>query len=169
MLYAQKVIKSSKGVIRDFLKEFPQGRLLGLLAHAQDGKLAYFSCCCLAGSINADHPLQGQWAPKYGPIRSKFMPGTYRAENLLDTHYRMAAHTVDVAYANLGIPPDCGRNFRLRGRSKEDDARRRARIIPMIKSELRRRERARLVRQAERAASKAKIASRLTSDVTVLQ
>jgi hypothetical protein len=50
-------IQELKQPIRKWLALFPDERLAALFAHAQDGKLKFCSCCCLAGAINAPHAL----------------------------------------------------------------------------------------------------------------
>lgn len=46
--------------IKKFLEfAFTDERLIALLAHTQDRKLSYHSCCCLIGSANAPHALRG--------------------------------------------------------------------------------------------------------------
>ena len=103
-------------IIANFLKPPSEGgaytdeKLAALLAHAEDGKLAYASCCCLAGIPRAPHALQrlnvneqnGHW----------------------DLPYTNAEWEADRAYLNLG----------------DDDYDRRAKLIPLIKQEMSRRE-----------------------------
>lgn len=57
-----KYIKDSKKVLRGFMREhYTDERLTWLLAHARDGKLAFFSCCCFIGVATADHTLRGKY------------------------------------------------------------------------------------------------------------
>ncbi len=99
-------------------------RLAQLLAHAQDGKLAYNSCCCFVGIAfwPGDHPFalnmerMGHINPTH-ESDGKAASGGQKAED---------------AYNSLWVP----------GRFEEDmDAKRRRILIPMIRAEMRRRER----------------------------
>lgn len=38
---------------------YDDAHLAALLAHAEDGKLSFMSCCCFAGIPGADHALRG--------------------------------------------------------------------------------------------------------------
>jgi hypothetical protein len=103
--------------IRAFMQaHYTDERLAQLLAHAQDGKLAYLSCCCLIGVRSAKHALQGRnndWNTYsgHGKMSDTAVPGSGLASN---------------AYAWL-----CGPIY--------DDAKRRRILIPMIRAEMKRR------------------------------
>lgn len=104
-----------KGHIRRFMQaHYTDERLAMLLAHTQDGKLAYNSCCCFVGIPfwPGDHALAG-----YFERMGKINP-------LHNTTLGAARMDADLAYANLG---------------SEDPDRRRI-LIPMIRAEQRRRE-----------------------------
>lgn len=117
-------IQELKRPLRAFLKLYPDDRLAALLAHAQDGKLAYNSCCCFIGSINADHALQGH---------GKHL--TLHGNDAMRIH---GAVDAERAYAYLpleawrGLLPDSSDEFR------------RHFIIPLIRAEMRIRERSRV-------------------------
>lgn len=51
---------STKAIEQFLQTAYTDEKLAALLAHAQDGKLAWFSCCCLVGAANATHALRGQ-------------------------------------------------------------------------------------------------------------
>lgn len=52
---------SNEEIISSFLQTaYTDERLAALLAHAQDGKLSYWSCCCFIGIPTAIHALRGQ-------------------------------------------------------------------------------------------------------------
>jgi len=54
-------LQELKRPIRTFLQiAYTDERLAALLAHAQQGKLAFDSCCCLLGCSNAPHSLLGK-------------------------------------------------------------------------------------------------------------
>jgi hypothetical protein len=53
-------VQGLKQPMRAWLRKFPDDRLTALQTHAQDGKLAFYSCCCFAGAINAPHPLRSE-------------------------------------------------------------------------------------------------------------
>ena len=104
--------------ISRFLREqYSDERLAALLAHAQDGKLVYSSCCCLVGASNADHPLTDEARP----------------EGLC--HYDYA---IRMAYA-----PEAEDEFRRMGFDEESglysDEFRRERLIPIMIAEQERR------------------------------
>ncbi len=49
-----------KKAIRAFFPNYTTERLTAYLAHAQDGKVFYSSCCCFIGGATADHALRSQ-------------------------------------------------------------------------------------------------------------
>ncbi len=54
--------QARKRDIRSFMRtHYTDERLAQLLAHAQDGKLAYVSCCCFIGIATADHSLRSSY------------------------------------------------------------------------------------------------------------
>jgi hypothetical protein len=110
-----------KELIRAHLrKNFTNQVLADLLAHTQDGKLSYCSCCCLRGFYTADHPYMGE--------NSHWFGGHYMLAN------DPAAVNAAPAYSELGG----GQRFKdLTG---ADNLRRRI-LIPMILAEMRRRDR----------------------------
>jgi hypothetical protein len=102
--------------IRQFLKPLSEGgaytdeRLAMLLAPAEDGKLAFQSCCCLARIPTATHVLQGVHGGGVYPD--------------LHFEYPEGGEQVSYAFAKFG----------------DSDSERRAKLIPMIKDEMARRE-----------------------------
>lgn len=118
-------LKQKKRAIRQYLgSAYSDERLAWLLAHARNEKLVYQSCCCLIGAATSDHALQGN-ADVNQPAAA---------------HYHLArkfigAKEAEQAYWELGY----------RGQPRallSSDEMRRRRLIPMILSEVRRRERA---------------------------
>lgn len=112
-------LKENKRIIRAFMREhYTDERLAMLLAHARDGKLAYFSCCCFVGIPTADHALRGRtiWGTEEHYVAAKALPGATFAE---------------FAYAALS------------NAFGEDEAnpQRVRRLIPIVKAEMRRRSR----------------------------
>jgi len=112
----QSLKKHIRAYLRDGYKTIEQ--LCAGLAHAQDGKLVYKSCCCFIGIPTADHELQ-----------------TKLPKTRLSLHYNTArehplAASAEAAYATLGHIANAGIDF---------DELRRKRIIPMYKAEIRRR------------------------------
>lgn len=126
-------LKECKRAIRNFLRTaYTDERLAWLLAHARSGRLVYNSCCCLVGVVTADHPLQGKV-----PVRE-----------LATSHYALAktfvgASSAERAYQDLG--------YIGKARVPSADEVRRRRLVPLVKAEIWRRERARAAR-AERPA-----------------
>lgn len=116
-------LKESKQTIREFLRDhYSDEKLAALLAHAKDGRLAYFSCCCLVGFPYADHAAQGY---------NGSVPAAHSGNPL------RGLPPADQAYYHLGSPQPSEEDS-----SQSDEARRR-RLIPIIKAEIRRRDRER--------------------------
>jgi hypothetical protein len=92
--------------------------LADLLAHAQDGKLVYLSCCCLRGFYTADHPYAGEVADYRGG------------------HYELA--NSEEAIASAPAYAEMGDDIRFTDWIKGDELRRRI-LIPMIRAEMKRR------------------------------
>jgi hypothetical protein len=123
-------IRWNKAKIREFLVHYSDERLCALLAHAQSGKLAYYSCCCFIGACNSDHALRGLVDhPSAGHyIKAKGLPGASVAEMAF---YRLPLNQLlPLNEEGLGIA-SCSRKY---------DPARRARLIPILKAELKRRE-----------------------------
>ncbi len=125
-------LRANKQAIRAFLKTpiWTDEKLCALLAHAQD-KLSMWSCCCLIGCANADHALRGRLLAEGGK----------RSWDPSWNHY-------DVAKVWLPLAMGAEEAFRfLAGpwdrQSPAADELRRKRIRPIIRRELRERERAR--------------------------
>lgn len=116
-------LRREKHAIRQFLRTaYSDERLAWLLAHARSGKLAYQSCCCLIGVATSDHQLRGKTDVNEAPA----------------SHYHMArkfvgAREAEQAYWEIGY---CGG---ARSTASNDELRRR-RLIPLILSEMRRRQ-----------------------------
>lgn len=120
--------KEWKRAVRQFLRTaYPDERLVWLLAHTRGEQLSYQSCCCLIGVTTADHPLRGR----------------VDLDQTTQPHYSLAkkymgAREAEQAFWELG--------FKGPERVCESsDPLRRRRLLPMILSELRRREMARTV------------------------
>ncbi|SRR5581483_3686563 len=112
-------IKEAKQHLRAFMRaHYTDERLAALLAHARDGKLVFGSCCCFIGSATADHALKG--AEHY----------CWREPHLALARTLCGAYHAEQAYKYIA-----------RG-----DIRRRRIIIPMIRAEMKRRERERQAR-----------------------
>lgn len=95
-------------------KQYTDEKLAALLAHAQDGKLAYYSCCCFAGVATAHHALRGEM-----PADGSISAGSKSGHEDNDSWMAMSN-----AFCELGM----------------DDEARRAKLIPLIKAEMARRE-----------------------------
>jgi hypothetical protein len=109
-----------KKAIRAFFPNYTTERLTAYLAHAQDGKVFYSSCCCFIGGATADHALRGRCnTDDYRHYQAaKNLPGADRAE---------------AAFFDLGRPhykDPVGMD------GLKDEAQRRRVLIPMIKAEL---------------------------------
>lgn len=122
-------LQQAKRDIRAFFPNYSDERLAWLLAHARDGKLVYTSCCCFIGVATADHELQSLSVMEVYSRDSGSTGHLSKATRL--PHALQAEHAFRaLAYTDAG-------QFINR------DGVRRRRLIPMIKAEMRRRERAR--------------------------
>jgi hypothetical protein len=115
-------LKFVKGVLRSFIREhYTDQKLTEVLAHAQDGKLAYLSCCCFIGVVTATHALKGE---------EKHM----NADHYLAARELHGSVQAEFAYAHLGQGADS---------YEEQDPLRRKRLIPLLRAEMKRREKLR--------------------------
>lgn len=105
------------GYIEKFLGHYTDQKLAELLAHCEDGKFAFFSCCCFIGAATADHPLVSK------ADYNHFVQPWSRVP-----HYRKAKQ---LAFAD-------GAESEVRLLAPHDDGRR-ALLIPIIKEEMERR------------------------------
>ncbi len=103
--------------IKKFMQDhYTDERLADLLAHAQDGKLLYGTCCCFIGAATADHPLVSKF--------EDFSPNHYYAATNLE-----GARASESEFYQLGDgAPYPGH-----------DGQRRAKLIPLIMEEMDRR------------------------------
>jgi len=120
--------------IRAFMQaHYTDERLAQLLAHAQDGKLAFDSCCCFIGATTAQHSLQ--------PSRQT----TGYQEGWVSVDGQSEIHTALARVSEMAVKAEtafCHLTTELNDDSRGDSVRRRI-LIPMIRAEMRRRERAR--------------------------
>ena len=124
-------LKAAKPPIREFLRTaYSDERLAMLLAHAQEGKLSYMSCCCLIGIPTANHALKEVLQGGDHIIKSRALPGGMEAEKAF--------------YALIGGLATPKASLEV------GDHARRLRLIPMVKAEMRRRSRLRAQTVAER-------------------
>ena len=115
--------KQNKQAIREFMQDhYTDERLAMLLAHAQDGKLAYGSCCCFIGIPTVDHPA----------LVGHGFPITLHAAKAR-LQWPLTAPAAEFAFFQLAPG--------LESHHVASDAKRRRILIPMIRAEMRRRER----------------------------
>lgn len=115
---------SNEEIISGFLQTaYTDEKLAALLAHAEDGKLAYWSCCCFAGIPTATHALQVQSHTYLHQLREHANHPDW------DWDRRMGMSS---AYAMLA----------------SSDSERRAKLIPLIHAEFERRQSLREPRQS---------------------
>lgn len=105
---------STKAIEQFLATAYSDERLAMLLAHAEDGKLAYASCSCLIGIPAATHALRG-----YGSYCGE-MHAHFPASDLAASAEREFLY-----FAKLREP--------------DEDAKRRAKLIPLIHAEMERR------------------------------
>lgn len=104
---------TNEEVVSNFLRTaYTDDKLAALLAHAEDGKLAFESCCCLIGIPTAHHALQ--------PHRE----GIWEEPHLELARLEVAGRVAESAFERL---------------AKTDRARR-TKLIPLIRAEMARRE-----------------------------
>lgn len=109
------------GNIVKFLQTaYTDENLAALLAHAQDGKLAYTSCCCPAGLPSAGHALKG--TGEYAVEEHQAHP-----LDIASRHTATLAWLVSDEYCDLGQVGD--------GITPPSDALRRERLLPLIRAE----------------------------------
>ena len=121
--------------------------LAALLAHAEDQKLTFYSCCCFIGIPTADHALQGitgtdelDLAPHYHLAKYGESVARYRKDSKKDA--LPGAHEAEQAFMRLA-------------KDRDDDITRRAALIPLIRAEMKRRERSIVEREARLIESRA--------------
>lgn len=114
---------STKYIERFMQANYSDERLAALLAHAQDGKLSYYSCCCFVGAVNANHALR--------PYMSRPDFCVLSGQHLEEAR-------------QLPFGPLAEDEFRTLGgiftRTPFGDMARRKRIIKLIRKEMKRRE-----------------------------
>lgn len=118
-----------KQEIRSFMQDnYTDSRLAELLAHAQDGKLAFESCCCFIGVCTADHELHGEGSSSsdhYIVAKDLDKPRYYPGSD-----YPAYMGRAEYAYFQLAY---------------KDDTKRQRILVPMIRAEMKRRDRARAI------------------------
>lgn len=108
---------SNEEIISDFMRQhYTDEKLVALLAHAEDGKLSFLSCCCFAGVPSAVHALAGA------------------NDNYLDMEGHNAAMEEALPWFQMSD------TYEALG---PDDSQRRGRLVPLIRAEIERRERER--------------------------
>lgn len=112
-----------KQILRQFMRDhYSDERLAMLLAHAQEGKLSFDCCCCFIGSMNSPHPLRTQEENRVGD-------GSF-------SHYLEAKALRLGIDAEVSYQKPCAKQDT---KSAEDAIRRRI-LIPIIRAEMRRRD-----------------------------
>jgi hypothetical protein len=129
--------RERKQAIRNFMQaHYTDERLAMLLAHAQEGKLLFASCCCFIGVATADHTLSTisnseLFEAMYGDSYPAYERNPLPFQRIV-RHYDKTAKSLpgaleaEMAYMKLG------------GDGLDDAVRRRI-LIPMIKAEMKRR------------------------------
>lgn len=112
-----------KQILRQFMRDhYNDERLAMLLAHAQEGKLRYDSCCCFIGIPTSDHALLSGYGNTVGGANHYFVGKALTG-----------AFFAEVAFCQMGRGMECSTH-------EERDAMRRRILIPMIHAEMRRRD-----------------------------
>ena len=120
--------RNKKQAIRDFMQNhYTDARLAELLAHAQNGYLDYTACCCFIGITTADHALVRE-----GGMESRGTTMHYFAARELD-----GALAAEQAFNHIA-------NYAKYKTTEARNAFRRRILVPMIRAEMKRRERARI-------------------------
>lgn len=111
--------KEAKVYIRQFMREhYSDERLSWLLAHAQSGRLSYNSCCCFIGIPNAPSAA----------LATGIGGESHSSQHYNDVHGRPGYWEAERGFIHLG---------------SGDRAKRRI-LIPMIRAEMKRREKLRV-------------------------
>lgn len=121
-----RTLKEDKAIVREYLgRVYTDSDLAKALDHARSGKMSFVSCCCLIGIPTADHELQGM--------------------NIANDHH----HYIKVAFSKYAKAAEeaffCTGFVHGRGVCAPSESiagsepLRRARIIPILKAEIRRR------------------------------
>jgi hypothetical protein len=112
--------------IEQFLREqYSDEKLAALLAHAEDGKLSFGSCCCFIGVATANHALQG-------------------------SNFREVWATPAISHLSLARRLPYGSEAEDEfGDLGRDNQERREAIIPLIRAEIARRDSLKLTETAE--------------------
>lgn len=119
---------TNEQIIAGFLQTaYSDEKLAALLAHAEDGKLSWHSCCCLRGIPTANHALRGINAPREAAL--PYNHGDPVTET--DAYIQADRAFMDLAGDTTHVA------------AEQADALRRAAIIPIIKAEIARRDRER--------------------------
>lgn len=115
--------KEQRKVVRAFMQQhYTDGMLAALLAHMRDGKFSFFSCCCFIGIPTADHPLQ-----------SRSMYGA--AQHYHRAHRLRGASQAEDALAKVAEANNDDETMGQR------DARVYTFLLPIVRAEMRRRDR----------------------------
>lgn len=112
-------MQGTENIVKFMQIAYSDERLVALLAHAQDGKLAWRSCCCLVGASNAPHALRGEIIEM--ALGRVLPPGTGHLQKA--RHSSPIAEKAEEEFFQLG----------------DTDAERRERLIPLIREEMQRR------------------------------
>jgi hypothetical protein len=73
----------TENIVKFLQTAYTDEKLAALLAHAQDGKLAYRSCCCLIGFPSANHSALGETLIPMCPTRNHFPHSEYQSSGSL--------------------------------------------------------------------------------------
>jgi hypothetical protein len=111
---------NTANIVQFLQTAYTDENLAALLAHAQDDKLSFCSCCCLIGVTNAPHALRGYVAEF---AQGRVLP----AESTHHQAVRVSSELAAIAEAD----------FAYLGSSDEE---RRERLIPLVEAEIARRE-----------------------------
>jgi hypothetical protein len=111
---------NTANIVKFLQTAYTDENLAALLAHAQDEKLSYCSCCCLIGITNAPHALRG-YIPEFSQGRVPPAESTHHQTARLNSELAASA---EADFAALG----------------NSDAERREHLIPLVEAEIARRE-----------------------------
>lgn len=119
---------STKAIERFLKTAYTDEQLTMLLAHSEDGKMSFYSCCCLRGVPTADHALRGSF------VREERVtsPGDHPAywDTATTLHHDAEREFYDLS----SMKPSNEDQYDL------SDAERRTKLIPLIKAEMARRD-----------------------------
>jgi uncharacterized protein (DUF58 family) len=116
---------ATDNIVRFLQTHYTDDTLAALIAHTEDGKLSFDSCCCLVGIPTADHALRGRTGATAANREPHYIDASRYIDLPMDDMEQHPVYLAEVEFRDLG----------------EDDQERRERLLPLLYAERERRER----------------------------